>query len=234
MPTLVAEDEESVSSSSPNEGEDSVHEAFQNLEHVTHRRSDHIRDNQKMSGSPTLASVAHKLSYAADFMSFMQSNKTYALREVQKEPDFKEFKVMEKEIKDHYTSDRWEIVHKSEARGRKVLKATWAFKRKRNPDGSLDTHKARIIPHGGMKRWGVDYWETHSPVASWLTIRLMFLCCVMCNLASMSLDFARAFPQADLKKDVFMEIPFGYDNPSGDYVLRLKKNFYGLCDGNLT
>ena len=138
MPNLVAEDDESVSSASPNEGGPSAHEAFKNLKHVTHKRSDCIRANQEMSGikeHPTLASVARKLSDPAAFTSSRQSNETHSLRKVQKEPDFKEFiKVTEKEIKDHETSDRWEIVHKSEARGRKELKATRAFKRKRNPD----------------------------------------------------------------------------------------------------
>ena len=62
----------------------------------------------------------------------------------------------------------------------------------------------------------------------------MFALCVTCNLASMCLDFIQGFPQADMKKDVFIEMPFGYDNPNGDCMLKLKKNFYGLCDGNLT
>ena len=113
-----------------------------------------MRYNHEMSNSkehPTLVSVAHELSDPAAFTSSTQSNETYSVREVQKELDFKDFvKAMEKEIKDHDASDRWEIVHKSEARGRKVLKDTWAFKRKRNPDSLLDKHNPSICPHEGM------------------------------------------------------------------------------------
>ena len=84
-------------------------------------------------------------------MSSIQSNTACSLREVQKEPDFKAFvKAMEKKIKDHETSDRCEIVHKLVVRGRKVFKATWAFKRKRNTDSLLDKHNPSICPHEGM------------------------------------------------------------------------------------
>ena len=94
---------------------------------------------------------------------------------------------------------------------------------KRNPDGSLDKHKARVCPHGGMQRWGVYYWKTFSPVVSWLPIHLMFVFCITCNLASMSLDFAQVFSQADIKNDVLMQMTFAYDDPNGDHTLRLKR-----------
>ena len=62
----------------------------------------------------------------------------------------------------------------------------------------------------------------------------MLTFCVMCSLESMCLDFTQAFPQADIKRPTYMEIPTGYDNPNGEYVLKLKCNFYGLADANLT
>ena len=34
----------------------------------------------------------------------------------------------------------------------------------------------------------------------------------------------------DLKHDVFMEVPAGYDNRGGKYVLKLLTNMYGLLD----
>ena len=85
-----------------------------------------------------------------------------------------------------------------------------------------------------MQRWGEDFWETYSPVVSWLTTRLMFVFAISCGLESISLDFTQAFPQADLKQDVYIEVPFGYSNPKKLYVLKLKSNFYGLVDALLT
>ena len=62
----------------------------------------------------------------------------------------------------------------------------------------------------------------------------MFAFYVAGKLKSISLDFNQAFTQADIKSDVYMEIPAGYKNMNNNYVLKLKKNFYGLSDGNLT
>ena len=40
------------------------------------------------------------------FMSYVQNNETYTLKEVQQQPDFKDFvKVIEKDIKDHESSE---------------------------------------------------------------------------------------------------------------------------------
>ena len=61
----------------------------------------------------------------------------------------------------------------------------------------------------------------------------MFAFCVISNLASMSLDFTQAFPQDDTKNYVIMEKTFGNNNLNGDCILKLKKNFYRLRDGNL-
>ena len=61
----------------------------------------------------------------------------------------------------------------------------------------------------------------------------MFTFTISCNLKSISLDFAQAFPQADLKKDVYMEIPFGFSNEDNQHVLKLKSNYWGLSDTSL-
>ena len=51
------------------------------------------------------------------------------------------------------------------------------------------------------------------------------------KLDSKSIEFILAFPQANLDVPVFMELPVGFqekDEHRGKYVLRLKKNLYGL------
>ena len=51
-------------------------------------------------------------------------------------------------------------------------------------------------------------------------------------MPSRSIDFVLAFPQADLKVPVFMELPLGFDAPDNEscklYVLRLNKSLYDL------
>ena len=45
-----------------------------------------------------------------------------------------------------------------------------------------------------------------------------------------------AFPQADIKFDIYMHLPFGFEPPDDgkQYVLKLKKNLYGLKDTSRT
>ena len=52
-----------------------------------------------------------------------------------------------------------------------------------------------------------------------------------------SLDFVLAYPQADIKTDIFMYLPQGCSIPGTDsrkHLLKLRKNLYGLKDAGLT
>ena len=46
----------------------------------------------------------------------------------------------------------------------KVLPSTWAFKIKRFPDGLVKKFKARFCARGDRQEYGINYWETWSPV----------------------------------------------------------------------
>ena len=86
----------------------------------------------------------------------------------------------------------------------------------------------------GMKKWGIDYWETYSPVVNWILVCLLFALTVIHDLESQSINFVLAFPQAELKEDVYMEIPFDFDQ-DGDrsYVMKQKKSIYGLKQASI-
>ena len=113
----------------------------------------------------------------------------------------------------------------------KPIKAIWSFKRKRFPDGRLNKHKARLCAHGGMQRWGQNYWETYSPVVNALTVKILLVIAKLHKLDSKSIDFVLAFPQADLDTDIWMEIPPQFESDDGQeqtQVLKLNKSLYGL------
>ena len=44
----------------------------------------------------------------------------------------------------------------------------------------------------------------------------------------MSIYFTLAFPQAEVKTTIFMEVPIGCCVPEGDYMCLILKNLYGL------
>ena len=107
-----------------------------------------------------------------------------------------------------------------------VLKSTWAFKVKRFPSGLIKSFKARFCVRGDMQIEGVDFHETYAPVANWTTIRTLLVLSVQLGLCTAQLDYLAAFPQANLKEEVYVEMPRGYKEPG--YVYKLKKSLYGL------
>ena len=55
-------------------------------------------------------------------------------------------------------------------------------------------HKAKINIHGGKHEYGVNYYETFSPVATWITIRLTLNFAILSGWYSRQIDFMLTFP----------------------------------------
>ena len=167
----------------------------------------------------------------------ISSNESYTLSQAVKQDDWPSFvEAMAVEVKAHEDRGHWTMVPRSSLPlNAKPIKAIWSFKRKRFPDGRLNKHKARLCAHGGMQRWGQNYWETYSPVVNSLTVKVLLVIAKLHNLDSKSIDFVLAFPQADLDTDIWMEIPPGFEADDEravqTMVLQLKKNLQlkGTC-----
>ena len=163
----------------------------------------------------------------------ISSNESYTLSQAVKQDDWPSFvEAMAVEVKAHEDRGHWTMVPRSSLPlNAKPIKAIWSFKRKRFPDGRLNKHKARLCAHGGMQRWGQNYWETYSPVVNALTVKILLVIAKLHKLDSKSIDFVLAFPQADLDTDIWMEIPPGFESDDGQeqtQVLKLNKSLYGL------
>ena len=88
-----------------------------------------------------------------------------------------------------------------------------------------------------MQQWGVNYWETYAPVASWSAVCLLLVIASLNKIPTRSIDFVLAFPQAELEVPVYMELPAGF-NPKGGgskkgFVLKVVKNLNGLKNASL-
>ena len=152
--------------------------------------------------------------------------------EAMKAPDREKFlQAMEQEVKTHSDGRHWEVVPRTAVPAdKRVLPSVWAMRRKRR----LDTQevykwKARLNVHGGKQKYGVDYWETYSPVVQWTTTRLFLILSVLRGWNCRQLDFVAAYPQAPSDTETYMEFPKGIKslgNPN-THVLRLLQNIYG-------
>ena len=125
----------------------------------------------------------------------------------------------------------WVIIEKSQVpKGKNILPAVWAMRRKRDLiTGKILKYKARFNVHGGKQIYGLDYFETYSPVATWVVIRFILILSITLKWNSKQIDFIMAFPQADIEHDMYMSLPAGIvpTDPSKDYILLLRKNLYG-------
>jgi hypothetical protein len=156
------------------------------------------------------------------------------MHEAMRQPDKKEFiKAMKKEVYSHEVNDHWERVKRTNIpKQHKVLPSVWAMKRKRRiATREVYKWKARLNIHGGKQEKGINYWETYSPMVTWNSIRTFLILAILNNWHTRQIDFVLAYPQADVECDMYMEIPRGFDLPTGenpkDYALKLKRNLYG-------
>jgi hypothetical protein len=94
----------------------------------------------------------------------------------------------------------------------------------------IKSHKSRLNLQGGKQVYGMNYFETYTPVVTWFAIRLMIIFGIIFCWALQQVDFVMAYPQAPVKMDIYMESPQGIQTKHGnsrDHMMKLEKNIYG-------
>jgi Reverse transcriptase (RNA-dependent DNA polymerase) len=137
---------------------------------------------------------------------------------------------MEKEIRSCEENHTWTVVPRP-TDGRQVIRIGWVFKTKLDEMGNEDKLKARITPKGYMQVRGQDYYEIFAPTVRYKTLRILLSLITRWDFELHQLDVSSAFLHADVKEDVYVEIPEGYtvdDSIKGDFVLKLNKALYGI------
>lgn len=116
--------------------------------------------------------------------------------------------------------------------GRKAVGSRWVFRHKLNPNGSIARFKARMVAKGYTQKKHIDYNETYAPVVKFPSIRLFFTIAAEQHWDVHQLDAKTAFLCSPIDADIYIQIPEGYELPSGlslkRPVLKLKKGLYGL------
>lgn len=168
----------------------------------------------------------HPLAFAAK----ANAEDTPRWHEVMKSPDRDGFiKAMHVEWDQLECMDAWNIVPRSKAlqEGRRIIDSTWAFRRKRYPDGEVKKLKARLCVRGDQML-DLNPFDTYSPVVAWSTIRLMLIMAVILDLQTTQVDYTNAFVQAKAAPGTYIEMPKMFEQPG--FILELKRNLYGQRD----
>ena len=154
--------------------------------------------------------------------------------EAMKEPDAERFMDgMQQEMDRQFTDGNFSLIHRSKIpKGEKIFPGVWQMRRKRDiKTREIKKHKARLNFDGSRMEKGKHYDQTYAPVASWASIRLVLALVAANNWHTTQIDYVLAYPQAPVEREVYMEIPRGYELADGkdkrDYAFKLHANLYG-------
>ena len=133
--------------------------------------------------------------------------------------------AMKEEMNALLKNKTWELVNLPAHQ--RTVKNKWVFRRKRNPDGTVCRHKARLCAKGFSQRAGIDYDEVYAPVVRYESVRVLLAVAAHHQLHLMQFDVKTAFLHGDLEETIFMDQPANFEDGSGR-VCRLLKGLYGL------
>ena len=135
----------------------------------------------------------------------------------------------------------WTVV----PRTNRTVGCRWVFVIKRDEYGEISQYKARLVAQGFSQRPGIDFDEVYAPVMRYDSLRLLLALAVQHGWTPMQLDVKAAFLYGELKEDIYMELPPGYDDQKGQkgyqdqkgyltqmarstHCVKLHKSIYGL------
>ena len=120
-------------------------------------------------------------------------------------------------------------------KGVKPVGHKWVFVQKKNGNGEIVRHKARLVAQGFSQRPGIDYEETYSPVVDATTFRFLISLAVKEGLDLRLMDVVTAYLYGPLENDIYMKVPEGFKMPEAvktnsreQYCIKLNRSLYGL------
>ncbi|CAA0817206.1 cysteine-rich RLK (RECEPTOR-like protein kinase) 8 [Striga hermonthica] len=133
---------------------------------------------------------------------------------------------MNKELEALEVNNTWELTQLPA--GKKAIGCRWIYKIKRNPDGSVDKFKARLVAKGYLQKEGIDFFDSFSPVAKLVSVRLLIALATQRKWELHHIDINNAFLHGFLEEEVYMVPPKGYTKAAKGEVCLLKRSLYGL------
>ena len=114
------------------------------------------------------------------------------------------------------------------------MKSRWTFRYKTNELGNFKavSHRSRFMAKGHSQVQGIRYSENYAPVASFITLRLLFALTSLPQFKVLQYDVSVAFIQSKLDPNhppLYCECAEGYEDRS-KCVYRLHRHLYGMKD----
>lgn len=135
--------------------------------------------------------------------------------------------AMRQEIQSIEENETWELT--TLPPGQKIIGLKWIYKLKKDANGRVIKHKARLVAKGFVQEHDVDYDEVYAPVTRLETVRLLLALSAKKRWEVHHLDVKTAFLNGDIKEDVYVSQPEGFEKAGEEHlVYKLKKALYGL------
>ena len=184
----------------------------ENSRNITLRRS--IRNSQKQKNIPNAFSAS--------------LDNPISLKACQKRDDWNKWKnAIETELDSLKKLNTWTLVDRPP--NTNIVGNKFVFKNKRNSDGTIDKYKARLVAKGYTQQEGVDFFSTTSPVAKFNSLKTVLSIAAINDYEIDQMDVSTAFLVPELKEDIFMEQPKGFEKLGQENkVCKLNKSLYGL------
>jgi transposase InsO family protein len=135
--------------------------------------------------------------------------------------------AMKSEMEALEKNHTWKLLDLPE--GKKTVGCKWVYSIKYNAEGKIERYKARLVAKGYTQTYGIDFQETFSPVAKLNTVRVLLSLAANLDWSLHQFDVKNAFLHGDLKEEIYMDIPPGYQcHETKGKVCKLEKSLYGL------
>ncbi len=80
-----------------------------------------------------------------------------------------------------------------------------------------------------QQEFGINYYETYTPIITWFAIQLMIVFALVFGWCLGQVDFVLAYRQAPIEMDMYTELPDGIEPEGGiktPHVLKFLSNLY--------
>jgi hypothetical protein len=135
--------------------------------------------------------------------------------------------AMVRKMEAHLENGMWELFKLPHRRN--TIGFKWVSKVKRNPNGTVEYYKARLVTKGFGQRPSVDFDEMFAPTTKWAALRTILALAALENLELESIDISNAYLNGELHDiDVSMQQPDSFTERDSTWVARLLKGLYGL------
>jgi hypothetical protein len=161
-------------------------------------------------------------SFGDDFIVYLVDDTPKTLIEAYASPDAEHWKgAVQNEMESILTNGTWETCDLSV--GCKPTGCKWVFKKKMKPDGIVDKFKTRLVAKGFTQKEGEDFFDTYSPVARMITIRVLVALAACNDLLIHQMNVKTTFLNGELDEEIYMKQPDGFvAHGQENMVCRLK------------